>query len=43
MYFKQINREKIVFLLFWIKKKSFFRPEKETFNKVQKFEIFQEG
>ena len=42
VYLGQIKQEKIIFLLFWIKK-ILFRPEKETFKKVQKCEIFQEG
>ena len=42
MYFGQIKQEKIVSLLFWLKK-ILSTPEKETFKKVQKFEIFQKG
>ena len=42
VYFGQIKQEKIVFLLFWRKKNSFL-DQKEKLQKVQKFDIFQEG
>ena len=42
MYFGQIKQEKIVFFVI-LDKKILSRPEKETFKKVQKFEIFQKG